>query len=41
MGIDEVGVRAALARVLEQTVEAGTVMPGRSRWRRTQASLVG
>jgi hypothetical protein len=39
MGIDEVGVHAALARVLEQAVEAGTVVPGRSGWRRTQASL--
>jgi hypothetical protein len=39
MGIDEVGARWALARVLEQAVEAGTVVPGRSGWRRTHASL--
>lgn len=39
MGIDEVNIRSALARVLEQAVEAGTVVPGRSGWRRTQANL--
>jgi hypothetical protein len=39
MGIDEVGIRSTLARVLEQAVEAGTFVPGRSGWRRTQASL--
>jgi hypothetical protein len=39
MGIDEAGVRSTHARVLEQAVEAGTVVPGRSGWRRTQANL--
>jgi hypothetical protein len=40
MGIDEVGVRSMVARVLEKAIEDGTVVPGRSGWRRTQGNLV-
>lgn len=39
MGIDEVNIRSALAWALEQAVEAGTFVPGRSGWLRTQANL--
>jgi hypothetical protein len=40
MGLDEAGLRSALARVLEQAVDTGMYLPGRSGWRHTQANLV-
>ena len=40
MGIDEAGLRSALARVLEHAVDTGVYLPGRSGWRYTQANLV-
>lgn len=39
MGMDEVAAHANVALVLERAVDAGTFTPGRSGWRRTQASL--